>query len=103
MEIANTVDIRVIVHYNVVNGGDKQGHAQASTVIYKMKDEEATAALYDYIRNMGGDQFLVHIDAYRKQRGEWRNVLDTVNIDNVTYIEWPKDVIDKFTDADSTE
>ena len=101
MEIANT-DIRVIVHYNVVNGGDKQGHAQASTVIYKMKDEEATAAIYDYIRK-GGDHNLVYIDAYRKQRGEWRNVLDTVNINNVTYIEWPKDVLDEFVDADSTE
>ena len=103
MEIANT-DIRVIVHYNVVNGGDKQGHAQASTVIYKMKDEKAAKLLYDYIRNMDdGIHNLVYIDAYRKQRGEWRNVLDTVNINNVTYIEWPKDVLDEFVDADSTE
>ena len=37
METANT-DIMVIVHYNVVNGGDKRGHALASTVIYKMED-----------------------------------------------------------------
>ena len=92
METANN-DIMVIVHYNVVNGGDKRGHAQASTVIYKMEDIEKAKELFYSSTTVDASRNLIVVRALRKQKGEWRKVYDTINLDNVTYIEWPEEVV----------
>lgn len=100
METANN-DIMVIVHYNVVNGGDKRGHAQASTVIYKMEDIEKAKELFYASTMVDASRNLVVVRALRKQKGEWRKVYDTINLGNVTYIEWPDNMFKN--PEDSTE
>lgn len=92
METANN-EIMVIVHYNVVNGGDKRGNAQASTVIYKMEDMNTATELFYACTMVDASRNLLVFRALRKQKGEWRKVYDTVNLDNVTYIEWPEEVV----------
>lgn len=89
MENANK-DLLVIVHYNVVNGGDKRGNMQASTIIYKMTEDEAKEFFNLVVddRNPG----LILVCAHRKQKGEWKIVHDVVNMGNVTYIEWPEEI-----------
>lgn len=84
----------VIFHYNVVNGGDKKGYPQGSTVIYRMGNKEIFD-LANYIWEEKGDMSFILLTAERRRSGDWVEFTDLINLGNVTYIEWPYDPFKK--------